>query len=191
MSKNLIIVESPAKAKTINKFLGSDYIVTSCYGHIRDLPDSGLNIDIENNFEPNYVVSEDKEKVIKELKKLGVYIAIDDFGTGYSSLRYLKQLPIDTLKIDQSFIKDMTVSDRVQSKDKALVEAIIMLGHNLGMHIIAEGVELQGQLDFLRASHCEEIQGYLFCRPLPTDEVEHFMAEGGKGDGLSARLLAI
>ncbi len=128
---------------------------------------------------------------LKELKKLGVYIAIDDFGTGYSSLRYLKQLPIDTLKIDQSFIKDMTVSDRVQSKDKALVEAIIMLGHNLGMHIIAEGVELQGQLDFLRASNCEEIQGYLFCRPLPTDEVEHFMAQGGKGDELSARLLTI
>lgn len=128
---------------------------------------------------------------LKELKKLGIYIAIDDFGTGYSSLRYLKQLPIDTLKIDQSFIKDMKVSDLVQSKDKALVEAIIMLGHNLGMHIIAEGVELQGQLDFLRASHCEEIQGYLFCKPLPTDEVEHFMAQGGKGEELSARLLAI
>ena len=69
MSKNLIIVESPAKAKTINKFLGKDYVVTSCYGHIRDLPDSGLNIDIENGFEPNYVINEDKEKVIKELKK--------------------------------------------------------------------------------------------------------------------------
>ena len=65
MGKNLIIVESPAKAKTINKFLGKDYVVTSCYGHIRDLPDSGLNIDIENGFLPNYTVSDDKKEVIK------------------------------------------------------------------------------------------------------------------------------
>ena len=70
MSKNLIIVESPAKAKTINKFLGDDYVVTSCYGHIRDLPDSGLNIDIANHYAPNYEVSEEKKDVIKELKKL-------------------------------------------------------------------------------------------------------------------------
>jgi DNA topoisomerase-1 len=87
MSKNLIIVESPAKAKTINKFLGKDYVVTSCYGHIRDLPDSGLNIDIENGFQPNYVISEDKEKVIKELKKLAkgvdeIFLATDEDREG-------------------------------------------------------------------------------------------------------------
>lgn len=117
---------------------------------------------------------------LKELKKLGVYISIDDFGTGYSSLRYLKQLPIDTLKIDQSFIKDMEISNLVKSKDKALVETIIMLGHNLGMHIIAEGVETQAQLDFLRDKACEEIQGYLYCRPLPPTEVERFMLEASK-----------
>ncbi|MDB5080400.1 MAG: hypothetical protein JWP00_2324 [Chloroflexi bacterium] len=127
---------------------------------------------------------------LKELKKLGVYIAIDDFGTGYSSLRYLKQLPIDTLKIDQSFIKDMKFTDMVRSKDKALVEAIIMLGHNLGMNIIAEGVELQEQLDFLRGNGCEEIQGYLFCKPLPSVEVANFMRPEGQGPQLSARLLA-
>lgn len=121
---------------------------------------------------------------LKELKKLGVYIAIDDFGTGYSSLRYLKQLPIDTLKIDQSFIRDMRVFDPAKGKDRALVQAIILLGHNLGMNIIAEGVELQEQVDFLRESDCEEIQGYIFCKPLPSAGVEDFMAQGGPGEKL-------
>jgi diguanylate cyclase (GGDEF)-like protein len=126
---------------------------------------------------------------LKELKKLGVYIAIDDFGTGYSSLRYLKQLPIDTLKIDQSFIRDMRIYDPAKVKDKALVEAIIMLGHNLGMNIIAEGVELQEHVDFLRNSKCEEIQGYIYCKPIPALEIETFMAQGGPGERLSATLL--
>jgi DNA topoisomerase-1 len=71
MSKNLIIVESPAKAKTINKFLGDDYVVSSSYGHIRDLPDKGVAMDIKNHYEPKYEVNEDKEKVVKELKKAG------------------------------------------------------------------------------------------------------------------------
>ena len=128
---------------------------------------------------------------LKELKKLGVFIAIDDFGTGYSSLRYLKQLPIDTLKIDQSFIRDMRIHDPAKGKDKALVEAIIMLGHNLGMNIIAEGVELQEQLDFLRDTKCEEIQGYIYCKPLSSADVENFMAQGGPGEKLSASLLAV
>lgn len=126
---------------------------------------------------------------LKELKKLGVYIAIDDFGTGYSSLRYLKQLPIDTLKIDQSFIRDMRIYDPAKGKDKALVEAIIMLGHNLGMNIIAEGVELQEHVDFLRNSRCEEIQGYIYCKPIPASDIEIFMAQGGPGEKLSADLL--
>src|SRR5580704_13046745 len=86
MSKNLIIVESPAKAKTINKFLGDDYVVTSCYGHVRDLPDSCLNIDVANNYTPTYEVSDDKKDVIKELKKLAkgkeVYLATDEDREG-------------------------------------------------------------------------------------------------------------
>src|ERR1035437_6001647 len=87
MSKSLIIVESPAKAKTINKFLGDDYVVSSSYGHIRDLPDKGIAIDIKNNYEPKYEVSEDKEKVIKELKKLAkgakdIYLATDEDREG-------------------------------------------------------------------------------------------------------------
>ena len=87
MAKNLIIVESPAKAKTINKFLGDEFVVTSCYGHIRDLPDGGLNIDIANNYAPNYEVSEEKKDVIKELKKLAkgakdIYLATDEDREG-------------------------------------------------------------------------------------------------------------
>ena len=112
MSKNLIIVESPAKAKTINKFLGSDYVVTSCYGHIRDLPDSGLNIDIENGFEPNYVVSEDKEKVIKELKKLAkgcdeIYLATDEDREGEAISWHL----CDVLKLNPKKAKRITYTE--------------------------------------------------------------------------------
>ncbi len=112
MSKNLIIVESPAKAKTINKFLGKDYIVTSCYGHIRDLPDSGLNIDIENGFEPNYVVSEDKEKVIKELKKLAkeaeeIYLATDEDREGEAISWHL----CDVLKLNPKKAKRITYTE--------------------------------------------------------------------------------
>ena len=122
MSKNLIIVESPAKAKTINKFLGSDYIVTSCYGHIRDLPDSGLNIDIENGFEPNYVVSEDKEKVIKELKKLAkgcdeIYLATDEDREGEAISWHL----CDVLKLNPKKAKRITYTEVTK---EAIIHAV-------------------------------------------------------------------
>ncbi|MCX6199919.1 MAG: type I DNA topoisomerase [Bacteroidetes bacterium] len=122
MSKNLIIVESPAKAKTINKFLGDDYVVTSCYGHIRDLPDSGLNIDIENNFEPNYVVSEDKEKVIKELKKLAkaadeIYLATDEDREGEAISWHL----CDVLKLNPKKAKRITYTEVTK---EAIIHAV-------------------------------------------------------------------
>jgi len=122
MSKNLIIVESPAKAKTINKFLGKDYVVTSCYGHIRDLPDSGLNIDIENGFEPNYVVSEDKEKVIKELKKLAkgaeeIYLATDEDREGEAISWHL----CDVLKLNPKKAKRITYTEVTK---EAIIEAV-------------------------------------------------------------------
>jgi DNA topoisomerase-1 len=86
MAKNLVIVESPAKAKTIEKFLGKDYIVKSSFGHIRDLPKKGLNIDIENNFEPKYEISTDKKKIVSELKKASkdneVWLASDEDREG-------------------------------------------------------------------------------------------------------------
>ena len=107
---------------------------------------------------------------LKKIKELGVSLSLDDFGTGYSSLSYLKRFPIDTLKIDQAFIRDV----KVDHEDAALVKAIIAMAHGLGMEVIAEGVEIQEQLEFLGANACDTIQGYLFSRPLPAKEmIEH------------------
>jgi diguanylate cyclase (GGDEF)-like protein/PAS domain S-box-containing protein len=104
------------------------------------------------------------ELQLHRLKKMGIKIALDDFGTGYSSLSYLKNFPIDVLKIDQSFIREMTVD----SKDARLTSAIIEMGHSLGQKIIAEGVETEQQLEYLTYRGCDIIQGYFFSKPLPT-----------------------
>ncbi|MDT4895087.1 MAG: hypothetical protein QOH25_164 [Acidobacteriota bacterium] len=109
-----------------------------------------------------------------ELKAMGIKISIDDFGSGYSSLSYLKHLPIDVLKIDQSFVRDMT-SD---PKDAAIVMAIIQLAHSLQLQVIAEGVETEEQLRFLRLLRCDAMQGFLFCRPLAVADFEQFLFEG-------------
>ena len=96
------------------------------------------------------------------LKKLGVRLAIDDFGTGYSSLAYLKRFPIDTLKIDRSFVCDLE-DDRT---DQAIVATVLELGRNLGLTVVAEGVETQGQMTYLRERNCDIAQGYLIARPM-------------------------
>lgn len=103
---------------------------------------------------------------LQELKNLGVRIGMDDFGTGYSSLSYLKRLPIDKLKIDQSFLKEITEA----GNDAAIVATIISMAHNLNLKVTAEGVETEEQLVFLLEHHCEEAQGYLFSRPIPASE---------------------
>jgi diguanylate cyclase (GGDEF)-like protein len=120
---------------------------------------------------------QDVEKAIatlKQLKTLGVRIAIDDFGTGYSCLSYLKQFPIDTLKLDASFVRDIA-----EPEDAQIALGVIALAHSLRLKVIAEGVETIGQLTFLREHRCDRLQGFLFSRPMPADQFERFMNQKG------------
>ncbi|MGB7413340.1 MAG: EAL domain-containing protein, partial [Thermosynechococcaceae cyanobacterium] len=107
------------------------------------------------------------KSVLRQLKDIGVHIAMDDFGTGYSSLNYLKELPFNTLKIDQSFIRDL----KPQSTDVEIIKAVLGLGRGLNLEIVAEGVDSEEQLGVLQELECEIVQGYLFSRPLPADEI--------------------
>ena len=118
---------------------------------------------------------------LKQIKELGMRISIDDFGTGYSSLAYLRQFPIDKLKIDQAFVRDFPEHD-----DGVIASSIIILGHLLGMKVLAEGVETQEQLDHLRLNGCDQYQGYFFSKPISPDQVcEMFVAEQETGSVFS------
>jgi EAL domain-containing protein (putative c-di-GMP-specific phosphodiesterase class I) len=112
--------------------------------------------------------------ILKELKRMGVHISIDDFGTGYSSLSHLKHFPIDTLKIDRSFVKDLATDP----KEESIVSAIIVLAHSLGMDVVAEGVETAEELSILRKHHCDKMQGYFFSRPVPPQDFEALLRSG-------------
>jgi diguanylate cyclase (GGDEF)-like protein/PAS domain S-box-containing protein len=114
--------------------------------------------------------------VLTELKSLGVELAVDDFGTGYSSLSYLMQFPVDVLKIDQSFVRNVDTA----ATNGVIVSAVIGMGKNLSQRVIAEGVEDQAQLDFLRQHDCEEGQGYFFSRPVDADAFEQLLRSGLK-----------
>ena len=114
------------------------------------------------------------EAMLSKLKDLGVKLSLDDFGTGYSSLSYLKRFPFDKVKIDQSFVRDVTTSH----SDAVLVKVIISMANGLGLKVIAEGVETEAQCDFMRTNGCDEIQGYLFSKPISAQAIEELLTEG-------------
>ncbi|MEW6187975.1 MAG: EAL domain-containing protein [Thermodesulfobacteriota bacterium] len=136
------------------------------------IPPQGLELEITES-----TIMRNPEKAIKtitELKTMGIRTAIDDFGTGYSSLSYLKRLPLDFLKIDQGFIQNLAFD----AKDQAIVRATIAMAHSLDLKTIAEGVETREQLGLLKEYGCDEIQGFLFSRPLPPEEIPGILAKG-------------
>jgi len=125
------------------------------------------------------IVMQDADNSINkmhQLKELGVKLSMDDFGTGYSSLSYLHQFPLDVLKIDRSFVKDITGNE----EDGAIARAVIAMAHSMKLKVIAEGVETQKQYDFLHAHGCEVIQGYLISRPVPAGEFDVLLKESHK-----------
>ena len=129
------------------------------------LPEGALELELTES-----LLMANPERAIETMRGLadrGVCMAIDDFGTGYSSLAYLKRLPLDRLKIDRSFVKDLGEDE----DDAEICASIIGLGHSLGLTIVAEGVETEGQRDWLRARGCDELQGYLLGRPQPFEEL--------------------
>ena len=135
----------------------------------------------EFNLDPQYLEFEITEnvvitnwniiKMINDLKEIGIKIVLDDFGTGNSSINYLKQLHIDGLKIDQSFIKNISTS----RSDEVIIEAIISMARSFNFKVLAEGVETQKQMDFLKLQHCDEVQGFLFSHPLSPRAVEKYL----------------
>ena len=112
-----------------------------------------------------------------ELKSAGIQLSLDDFGTGYSSLSYLKNLPLNKLKLDQSFVSALAR----ESTNEAISRAIIGLAHSLNLQVIAEGVETFDQLELLRSLQCDEVQGYLFSRPMPAEDMTRLMNEETSG----------
>lgn len=144
-------------------------------GNIAEVVTSALD---DTGLAPEFLELELTESIIQgtkyaiskmqELKSMGIHLSIDDFGTGYSSLSYLKLFPVDTLKIDQHFIRNI----QTDPKDAALVDTIIQMAHNLELNVIAEGVETPEQLAFLKSKNCNQAQGYLFQKPLPPEMIE-------------------
>jgi EAL domain-containing protein (putative c-di-GMP-specific phosphodiesterase class I) len=155
-----------------------------------DLSEMVARICKETRLDPSYLELEITESiamqngaltidVLRRLRELGIRIGIDDFGTGYSSLSNLKNFPIDTLKIDQSFVRDLTTDPN----DAAIATTVIAMAHSLNLKVIAEGVETEEQLAFLKDRGCHEIQGHLISKPVPAHTMKKILANGGKPRG--------
>jgi EAL domain-containing protein (putative c-di-GMP-specific phosphodiesterase class I) len=144
------------------------------------LRDTGLEarcLDLELTESVLMENAESTGAVLRELKAMGIHLAVDDFGTGYSSLSYLQHFPIDVLKIDKSFVDQISGDPN----NSAIVGAIIDMGKNLKQRVIAEGIETPEQLAFLRSLHCAEGQGYLFSQPVAPEELAHLLRMGVPG----------
>lgn len=153
--------------------------------HFSNLPETVAGILAETSFEAKFLELELTEsslmrdpgkaiRIFDQLKSMGVHISLDDFGTGYSSLAYLSRFAIDRLKIDQSFVRDITTNP----VNASIATATIAMAHKLGKVVVAEGVETEAQMNFLRRHDCDEMQGYLFSRPVPADELQQMLKDG-------------
>lgn len=140
------------------------------------LPTSCLEIELTESVVMHHAPS--AMATLRALKEMDTRVAIDDFGTGYSSLSYLQRLPVDSLKIDRSFVHHIERS----RKGSALAKAIITMAHSLDLRVIAEGVETSGQLAWLRRHGCDEVQGYVFCPPMAAEETTQFLQDAAEGD---------
>ena len=136
--------------------------------HHTGLPGEALELEITENVALNY---EDAVGVLQKLSERGVKLAFDDFGTGYASLSYLTRFPLARIKIDRSFVRNITDN----AEHAAIVRSLIAMAHNLGLEVIAEGVETEAQAAFLLDEHCEEAQGFLYAKPLPAGEFEDYL----------------
>jgi len=141
-----------------------------------DLPSHCLELELTEN-----MTTENVERMIatmQALKAIGVRLSLDDFGTGYSSLNYLRHFPIDTLKIDRSFVHDIAIDAGAAN----ICRSVITIGHELGMRVLAEGVETAEQVDYLQRNGCDAYQGYWFGKPVPVDEAERLLRERDGGE---------
>ncbi len=145
-----------------------------------DLPPERLELEITESM--LMVDPERARAILERINGLGVSIAIDDFGTGYSSLAYLQRLPLDTLKIDQTFVAKLTFSP----DDETILGTIVLMAHALGLNVVAEGVETAEQMDYLREKDCDEVQGYAVSRPLPGPACLAFIRDHARGRGEAA-----
>jgi EAL domain-containing protein (putative c-di-GMP-specific phosphodiesterase class I) len=148
-------------------------MITRCLDQA-GLPASSLELEITEST----VMSgpEEVDRLMAEIRALGVELSIDDFGTGYSSLAYLKRFPVQTLKIDRSFIKDLGKDEQ----SVAIVRSIVTLGHGLNLRVVAEGVETHVQLAMLAELSCDEYQGFHFSRPVERDKVLEMLIRDGR-----------
>jgi EAL domain-containing protein (putative c-di-GMP-specific phosphodiesterase class I) len=156
---------------------GAQFADPDLLEHIRDaLHDSGLPprcLKLELTESVLMTLADNAVTILNNVKDLGVLVGIDDFGTGYSSLSYLHRFPVNTLKVDRSFVTGIDV----ENENGKIVRTIITLAHELGMDVVAEGVEDNSELHHLRALNCESAQGYFFSKPVPAREVLKLLRE--------------